>query len=212
MTHTDSTYIFLGRPRRFGKSLLVTTLRSYFEGKKDLFKGLAIENLEKDWTEYPVLHFDMSGGKHMEKEQLERYLAFILENEEKKWGITHPQIDANNRLMALIDTAYKKSGKPMLPPSLYKKISRAISRDFFVSPRQDHRPYGQFPCLLKSLVTVVLGQLRVGVTSTLRYWKIAVGCLEPAVLNLLAGIARVHVDGGTHAWGNVLVHGHRSRV
>ena len=114
MTHTDSTYIFLGRPRRFGKSLLVTTLQSYFEGKKDLFKGLAIENLEKDWTEYPVLHFDMSGGKHMEKEQLERYLAFILENEEKKWGITHPQIDANNRLMALIDTAYKKSGKQVV--------------------------------------------------------------------------------------------------
>ena len=50
MTHTDSTYIFLGRPRRFGKSLLVTTLQSYFEGKKDLFKGLAIEKLEKDWN------------------------------------------------------------------------------------------------------------------------------------------------------------------
>ena len=145
MTHTDSTYIFLGRPRRFGKSLLVTTLQSYFEGKKDLFKGLAIENLEKDWTEYPVLHFDMSGGKHMEKEQLERYLAFILENEEKKWGITHPQIDANNRLMALIDTAYKKSGKqvvvlideydaPMLDVAHEKEqldVLRNVMRNFY---------------------------------------------------------------------------------
>ncbi len=105
MTHTSGTYFFLARPRRFGKSLLVSTLQSYFEGKKDLFKGLAIERLEQEWTEYPVLHFDMSGGKHMEKEQLERYLGFILENEERKWGIVHPQVDANNRLTELINTA-----------------------------------------------------------------------------------------------------------
>ena len=114
MTHTDSKYCFLGRPRRFGKSLLVTTLQSYFEGKKELFKGLAIEKLEKEWTEYPVLHFDLSGGKHMEKEQLDRYLAFILQAEEKKWGIERPQVDANNRLTELIDTAYEKSGKQVV--------------------------------------------------------------------------------------------------
>ena len=114
MTHTDSKYCFLGRPRRFGKSLLVTTLQSYFEGKKDLFKGLAIETLEQEWTEYPVLHFDLSGGKHMEKEQLDRYLAFILQAEEKKWGIEHPQVDANNRLTELIATAYQKTGKQVV--------------------------------------------------------------------------------------------------
>ena len=145
MTHTDSTYIFLGRPRRFGKSLLVTTLKSYFEGKKELFKGLAIEKLEKEWTEYPVLHFDMSGGKHMEKEQLERYLGYILENEEKKWGIQHPQVDANNRLTDLINTAYEKSGKqvvvlideydaPMLDVAHEKEqldVLRNIMRNFY---------------------------------------------------------------------------------
>ncbi len=114
MTHTSGTYFFLARPRRFGKSLLVSTLQSYFEGKKDLFKGLAIERLEQEWTEYPVLHFDMSGGKHMEKEQLERYLGFILENEERKWGIVHPQVDANNRLTELINTAYEKSGRQVV--------------------------------------------------------------------------------------------------
>lgn len=81
LTHTSGTYFFLRRPRRFGKSLFLTTLQSYFEGKKDLFKGLAIEQLEKEWTEYPVLHFDLSGGKHMDKQQLERYLSFILETE-----------------------------------------------------------------------------------------------------------------------------------
>ena len=57
---SGSSYCFLSRPRRFGKSLLITTLESYFSGKKDLFKGLAIEKLEKDWTEYPVLHLDLN--------------------------------------------------------------------------------------------------------------------------------------------------------
>ena len=56
MTHTDGTYFFLSRPRRFGKSLLVSTFKSYFEGKMDLFEGLAIEKLEKEWNTYPVLH------------------------------------------------------------------------------------------------------------------------------------------------------------
>ena len=69
LTHTDGTYFFLSRPRRFGKSLLVSTFQSYFEGKKELFEGLAIEKLEKEWNSYPVLHFDMSGGKHLEKDQ-----------------------------------------------------------------------------------------------------------------------------------------------
>ena len=67
MVH-DYKYVFLSRPRRFGKSLLVSTFHSYFEGRKDLFKGLAIEALEKEWTAYPVLHFDMSTAKHLDVE------------------------------------------------------------------------------------------------------------------------------------------------
>ena len=114
MTHTSGKYFFLGRPRRFGKSLLVSTFDSYFSGKKELFAGLAIEKLEKDWTEYPVLHFDMSGGKHMEKEQLEDYLDYILKEQERKWGITNPPIGANNRLIELITTAYEKTGKQVV--------------------------------------------------------------------------------------------------
>ena len=62
-----SKYIFLSRPRRFGKSLLVSTLAAYFEGKKHLFKGTFIDGVEKDWTEYPVLRFDMSLAKHQAK-------------------------------------------------------------------------------------------------------------------------------------------------
>ncbi|MDY4916513.1 MAG: AAA family ATPase, partial [Candidatus Cryptobacteroides sp.] len=57
---SEGKYYFLSRPRRFGKSLLVSTLEAYFQGRKDLFNGLAIENLEKDWQEYPVLHLDLN--------------------------------------------------------------------------------------------------------------------------------------------------------
>ena len=114
MTHSGGCYFFLGRPRRFGKSLLVSTFESYFSGKKELFEGLAIEKLEQEWTEYPVLHFDMSGGKHLEKEQLEDYLSNRLEVEEKKWGITNHKRGANDRLTELITTAYKKSGKQVV--------------------------------------------------------------------------------------------------
>ena len=114
MAHTDGTYFFLSRPRRFGKSLLLTTMQSYFEGKKDLFKGLAIEKLEKDWISYPVLHFDMSMGKHMEIAQLERYFDQQLAEQEQKWGITNPAVDANVRLISLIQTAYRETGKQVV--------------------------------------------------------------------------------------------------
>ncbi len=114
MSHGSGKHFFLSRPRRFGKSLLVSTLKSYFEGRKDLFKGLAIEKLEKEWTEYPVLHFDMSGGKHMEKNQLERYLADLLHEQETKWGYSSEKIDANLRLIELIDTVYRKSGRQVV--------------------------------------------------------------------------------------------------
>ena len=114
ITHTDGTYFFLSRPRRFGKSLLTSTFKSYFEGRKELFRGLAIEKEEKEWTKYPVLHFDMSGGKHMEKGQLEDYLSNRLETEEKEWGITNPKKGANDRLADLITTAYEKTGRQVV--------------------------------------------------------------------------------------------------
>ena len=114
MAHTNSTYYFLSRPRRFGKSLLVTTMQCYFEGKKELFKGLAMERLETDWTEYPVLHFDMSGGKHIKGEELERYLGYRLEEEEKKWGIKTPAEGTNNRLIDIIRTAYETTGRQVV--------------------------------------------------------------------------------------------------
>ena len=111
MTHTNGTYFFLSRPRRFGKSLLVSTFQSYFEGRKDLFEGLAIEKLEKEWTKYPVLHFSLAGGKHMEKAQLERYLLYILEDNEKRFGVSCDSQDPNVRLLNLIKTVTVKTDR-----------------------------------------------------------------------------------------------------
>ena len=114
MTHTDGKYFFLSRPRRFGKSLLVSTFQSYFEGKKELFEGLAIEKLEKEWNEYPVLHFDLSKGKHMEKEQLNRYLLDIIEKQEARFDCMSNKIDVNIRLDDLINAVYQKTGKQVV--------------------------------------------------------------------------------------------------
>ena len=114
MTHFGKKYLFLSRPRRFGKSLLVSTLQSYFEGKKDLFKGLSIEQLEEVWAAYPVLHFDLSGGKHMEANALQRYLLFILRQNEERFGVVAADPDPNVRLLNLIDKVYKQTGKQVV--------------------------------------------------------------------------------------------------
>lgn len=114
MTHADSSYIFLSRPRRFGKSLLTSTLRSYFEGKRELFKGLAIEQLEKEWTEYPVLHFDMSTAKHANKVQLVSELNLKLLRYEEVYGKNNGEVEPNQRLQGLITRAYNQTGKPVV--------------------------------------------------------------------------------------------------
>ena len=152
-----SKYIFLSRPRRFGKSLLVSTLQAYFEGKRELFKGLAMERLEKEWVEYPVLRFSMASGKHMEKDQLERYLGNRLAEYEGMYGITHPATDNNDRFTALIQAAYHKTGKkvvilideydaPLLDvvhEETALPILRNVMRNFY-SPLKASDPYLQF--------------------------------------------------------------------
>ena len=109
-----SNYIFLSRPRQFGKSLLVSTLQAYFEGRRELFKGLYIDSVEKEWTEYPVLRISMASGKHMEKDQLERYIGNRLVEYEKRYGIVSPAKDNNNRFSNLIRAAYEKTGKKVV--------------------------------------------------------------------------------------------------
>ena len=157
MTHTDGTYFFLSRPRRFGKSLLVSTFQSYFEGKKELFEGLAIEKLEKEWNSYPVLHFSLAGGKHMEKEQLDRYLLYILKENEDRFGVDCDSPDPNVRLLNLIRTVTAKTGKqavvlideydaPLLDVAHEKEkldVLRNTMRNFY-SPLKDCEPLLRF--------------------------------------------------------------------
>ena len=114
MAHGGGKYFFLSRPRRFGKSLLVSTMRAYFEGRKELFEGLAIEPLETEWTEYPVLHFDMSLGKHLDQAALGRYLLYILDDNEQRFGIKGEGEDPNLRLTTLIRTVYQQTGKQVV--------------------------------------------------------------------------------------------------
>ncbi len=105
------SYVFLSRPRRFGKSLFASTLAAYFEGRKELFEGLAIAGYEKEWVKHPVFHFDMSGAKHMSPEALERYLSDMLDDAEKPFGYKSGKVDPNIRLKDLVQCAYEQTGQ-----------------------------------------------------------------------------------------------------
>ena len=86
----------------------------YFEGRKELFKGLYIEQEEKEWTEYPVLHFSLASSKHLGKEQLENYLRYILGENERRFGLSSDHPDPNIRLANLIKSVYEKTGKKVV--------------------------------------------------------------------------------------------------
>ena len=114
MTHSSSKYMFLSRPRRFGKSLLASTLHCYFEGRKELFKGLAIEKLETEWMSYPVFHFDMSTAKHMDKERLDSELERKLLEYEEIYGRGKGDVEVNQRLQGVIQRAFQQTGKQVV--------------------------------------------------------------------------------------------------
>ena len=114
MTHSASKYMFLSRPRRFGKSLLASTLHSYFEGRKELFKGLVIEKLETEWMSYPVFHFDMSLAKHVDRERLESMLNIQLYRYEEIYGRLDGEVMLNDRLTGLIQRAYQQTGEQVV--------------------------------------------------------------------------------------------------
>ena len=105
-------YYFLSRPRRFGKSLLVSTLEAYLQGKKELFKGLAIDSFEKDWVEYPVLHIDLSGKAYSGRNSLDDILAYHLVQWEEKYSLAG-EGEYDTRFKRVIDTAYKTAGRPV---------------------------------------------------------------------------------------------------
>ena len=113
LVQTDNPY-FLGRPRRFGKSLFASTLKAYFEGKRHLFDGLAIADLEKDWIEYPVVYIDLSQVSYFGVQNLHNILNHILSGYEEQWGITSKESEYSLRLANVIKTMYRQTGKQVV--------------------------------------------------------------------------------------------------
>ena len=113
LANTNKVY-FLSRPRRFGKSLLISTLDAYFRGKKDLFQGLAMERLEKEWNVYPVLHIDFSMTKYTALSDLVGQLNLNLYDWEKLYGKEEMEETPAERFRGVIRRAYEKTGKPVV--------------------------------------------------------------------------------------------------
>ena len=110
MVKTGS-YYFLSRPRRFGKSLLISTLEAYFQGKKELFEGLAVEKLEKDWIKYPILHLDLNIEKYDTSESLDKILNDNLEYWESQYGTRPSETSFSLRFAGIIQRACEKTGQ-----------------------------------------------------------------------------------------------------
>ena len=113
LTH-QYKYVFLSRPRRFGKSLLVSTFKSYFEGRKELFEGLKAGELEKDWAKHPVFHFNMSGAKKQEISQTQMNLHAMICEYEAIYGANPYSSDFSDRLKWLYKKAHEQTGKPVV--------------------------------------------------------------------------------------------------
>lgn len=106
----EGRYYFLSRPRRFGKSLLVSTMEAYFSGRKELFSGLAIEKLEAEWKQHPVLHLDLSGVSYTDESVLERVLSDKLAKWETLYGAENTSDILGLRFKEVIEAAYNKTG------------------------------------------------------------------------------------------------------
>ena len=147
----ESVPFFLSRPRRFGKSLLVSTLKAYWEGKKELFEGLKIIDLEKDnpdaWREYPVFHFDFNGQNYLQEGALENILDIHLKRWEEEYGLISEGKSFAERFQELLITGYKRTGlrcvvlvdeydKPLLELVDNKELqdsNKAVFKGFFSS-------------------------------------------------------------------------------
>lgn len=142
---SNGKFKFLSRPRRFGKSLLLSTLEAYFEGRRELFKGLAIDSMDMDWTPSPVLHFDFNAENFSIEDGLSNLLSGLLRDYEKIYGRNPEDNTLSRRFRGLIQSAYEKTGrkviilideydKPLLDiedfPEIFEKNKR-ILKSFF---------------------------------------------------------------------------------
>ena len=104
-------YVFLARPRRFGKSLLCNTFKAYFQGQKELFEGLKVMDLEKEWKTYPVLHFTMSGLKNLKVSEAKTKLGNFIADYERLYGRNTEEETPGARFRGLIHRACEKTGE-----------------------------------------------------------------------------------------------------
>lgn len=138
LTHTNSA-VFLSRPRRFGKSLLLSTIRYYFLGRKDLFSGLAIEELEAEskepWAEYPVMYFSLASGEFTEKEGLSEKLRSSLNEFEEKYGLPHDEPTLAIRFAKALKNANDKTGRKVVV--LVDEYDNPLLKNMIVNPEQE---------------------------------------------------------------------------
>ena len=111
---SEGKYYFLSRPRRFGKSLLLSTLKAYFQGKKELFDGLAMAGLEKEWKEYPIFHFDFNTGLYTNLEGLNSTIDYQLLKLEQRFGVVRAGLSLSDRFKELISRAYEQTGQKVV--------------------------------------------------------------------------------------------------
>lgn len=111
---SEGKYYFLSRPRRFGKSLFLSTLEAYFDGQRELFEGLAVAQLEKNWEQYPILHMDLNSREYKDESSLEAELNRHLEGWEKLYGDEYKDRAAEERFIHVVNNAYEKTGKSVV--------------------------------------------------------------------------------------------------
>lgn len=138
LTHTQRA-VFLSRPRRFGKSLLLSAIKYYFLGRKDLFSGLAIEQLEEQgkdsWAEYPVMYFSLASGEFMEKDGLAKKLRTSLNDFEEKYGLSHDEVTLAIRFAKALENANKKTGRKVVV--LVDEYDNPLLKNMTVNPQQE---------------------------------------------------------------------------
>lgn len=167
----ESQYVFLSRPRRFGKSLLLSTLHAYFEGRRDLFNGLEIDRMDMDWTPRPVLHFDLNSEDFRREDALERLLDTLLRRYEAIYDRNPEDITPSQRFRHLIEAAYAESGqKVAILVDEYDKPLLNLEEDSELYERRQNMLKGFFSNLKSMDDYIAFGML----TGVARFSKISI--------------------------------------
>lgn len=168
---SEGKYYFFSRPRRFGKSLFLSTLESYFCGEKELFDGLAVSELEHDWKSYPILHLDLNSREYKDESSLEAELNRHLEAWEKLYGDEYKERALEERFIHVINHAYEKTGKQVviLVDEYDKPLLQAIGNDALLAAYRSKLK--AFYSVLKTLDAKIRFAFLTGVT---KFGKVSV--------------------------------------